>query len=269
MELSKIIEALLFASPDPVSTMSLAKMVREAAEKIEEGQEPDNHAELKETSPEQVDAIIAALNAHYMESGRAFRVSERATGWKLFSLPDYGPWVRELFPGKKPSRLSPPALETLAIIAYRQPMTKAAVEAVRGVAIDGVLNTLIDRALVKIGGRADLPGRPLLYETTDLFLEHFGIKNVDDLPNSAELRQVKLPEPEPPKADDADATDEKRSPRSAEEAETQLALSGVEGVATATTDTPEGAEEEDALVTAYEPSEEELEAQEEPAPSAD
>ena len=257
MELSKIIEALLFASPDPVGTQNLAKMVREAAEKIEEGQEPDNHAELKETSPEQVEAVIAALNAHYVESGRAFRVSERATGWKLFSLPDYGHWVRELFPGKKPSRLSPPALETLAIIAYRQPMTKAAVEAVRGVAIDGVLNTLIDRALVKIGGRADLPGRPLLYETTDLFLEHFGIKNIDDLPNSAELRQIRLPEPEVPKADDG-GPEEWRSPRSAEEAETQLALSGVES--------PTG---EDPLVTAYEPSEEELDAQEEPVPADD
>lgn len=265
MELSKIIEALLFASPDPVSTLSLAKMVREAAEKIEDGSEPGNHADLKETSPEQVGEIILALNAHYIESGRAFRVSERATGWKLFSLPDYGHWVRELFPGKKPSRLSPPALETLAIIAYRQPMTKAAVEAVRGVAIDGVLNTLIDRALVKIVGRADLPGRPLLYETTDVFLEHFGIKNVDDLPNSAELRQVKLPEPEPPKAENGD-TEEKRSPRSAEEAETQLTLNGVDGEPAAL---PEKLSEDDDLVTAYAPSEEELEAEEEHAPAAD
>jgi len=266
MELSKIIEALLFASPDPVSTQNLARMVREAAEKFEEGPQPDNLAELKETSPEDVDGIIAVLNAHYIDSGRAFRVSERATGWKLFSLPDFGPWVRELFPGKKPSRLSPPALETLAIIAYRQPMTKAAVEAVRGVAIDGVLNTLIDRALVKIGGRADLPGRPLLYETTDLFLEHFGIKNVDDLPNAAELRQVRLPEPETPKADGE--AENARSPRSAEEAETQLALSGVDGPPPAA---PEDAPvaPEDALVTAYEPSEAELEAQEEPVPATD
>ncbi|MCB1280684.1 MAG: SMC-Scp complex subunit ScpB [Salinibacterium sp.] len=263
MELSKIIEALLFASPDPVSTPHLARMVCEACEKFEEGQEPDNVAELKQTSPEQVDAVIAALNAQYQESGRSFRVSERATGWKLFSLPDFGHWVRELFPGKKPSRLSPPALETLAIIAYRQPMTKAAVEAVRGVAIDGVLNTLIDRALVKIGGRADLPGRPLLYETTDLFLEHFGIKHIEDLPNSAELRQVKLPEPEPPKTADEEGTENDRSPRSAEEAETQLALSGVEGEASAEMTDAE------ALVTTYEPSEEELEAQEEATANSD
>ena len=87
-------------------------------------------------------------------------------------------------------------METLAIIAYRQPITKAAIEAVRGVACDGMIQKLLDRDLVKIGGRAELPGRPLLYETTDLFFEHFGIRSVNDLPNANELRKVKLPEPE-------------------------------------------------------------------------
>jgi segregation and condensation protein B len=86
-------------------------------------------------------------------------------------------------------------METLAIVAYRQPITKAAIEAVRGVACDGMLQKLLDRDLVRIGGRADLPGRPMLYETTDLFYEHFGIRSIDDLPNAAELRKVKLPEP--------------------------------------------------------------------------
>ncbi len=93
----------------------------------------------------------------------------------------------------KPARLSSPALETLAIIAYRQPITRADVEAVRGVTIDSVLQTLMERGLVKISGRAEIPGRPLLYETTEFFLDHFGLRNLDELPNVEELRTRHLP----------------------------------------------------------------------------
>ena len=93
----------------------------------------------------------------------------------------------------KPARLSAPALETLAIIAYRQPITRADVEAVRGVNIDGVLQTLMERGLVKIAGRAEIPGRPLLYETTQFFLDHFGLRSLDELPNVEELRRRDLP----------------------------------------------------------------------------
>ena len=88
-------------------------------------------------------------------------------------------------------------METLAIVAYRQPVTKASIEHVRGVSSDSILQKLLDRELVKIAGRADLPGRPLLYGTTDFFFEHFGIKSIDELPNSEELRAVELPEPPP------------------------------------------------------------------------
>src|SRR5581483_11194520 len=105
--------------------------------------------------------------------------------------------VRMLFPAPKPARLSAPALETLAIIAYRQPITRADVEAVRGVSIDGVLQTLIERGLVKITGRAEIPGRPLLYETTQFFLDHFGLRSLDELPNVAELRRRDLPRARP------------------------------------------------------------------------
>src|SRR6185369_12522553 len=101
----------------------------------------------------------------------------------------------------KPARLSPPALETLAIIAYRQPVTRADVEVVRGVNIDGVLQTLMERGLVKISGRAEIPGRPLLYETTQFFLEHFGLRNLDELPNAEELRKRYLPTAPPPVTD--------------------------------------------------------------------
>jgi segregation and condensation protein B len=102
--------------------------------------------------------------------------------------------------------LSAPALETLAIIAYRQPITRADVEAVRGVNIDGVLQTLMERGLVKIGGRAEIPGRPLLYETTQFFLDHFGLRNLDELPNAEELRTRYLPvAPAPAVAPDSSA----------------------------------------------------------------
>jgi segregation and condensation protein B len=106
---------------------------------------------------------------------------------------DYAEWCRSLYPGKKPQRLSQPALETLAIIAYRQPITKAGIEAVRGVSVDAMVQQLLDRGLVKAEGRAELPGKPMLYGTTENFLEHFAIRNIDDLPNAQELRRVKLP----------------------------------------------------------------------------
>jgi segregation and condensation protein B len=118
---------------------------------------------------------------------------EKAEGWQLVSDPAYAPWVRQLFPGPKPARLTAPALETLAIIAYRQPITRADVEVVRGVNIDTVLQTLMERGLVKISGRAEIPGRPLLYETTQFFLDHFGLRHLDELPNVEELRTRYLP----------------------------------------------------------------------------
>jgi segregation and condensation protein B len=216
MQLSAIVEALLIASEAPLATPEIARLVRarvaEAedvrAREIEDGREPPALPEwlatLADTSPEQVTEAIAHLNASYAASGRAFALSERAKGWKLYTRPEYGEFARQLFPGRKPERLSGPAMETLAIIAYRQPITKSAMEAVRGVSCDGMIQKLLDRDLIRIGGRAELPGRPLLYETTDLFFEHFGIRSVDDLPNASELRKVKLPEPDEAKADNSE-----------------------------------------------------------------
>jgi segregation and condensation protein B len=206
MELPAIVEALLTGSDEPLSAEELARLVRarvaEAedarAGKIEDGETvaelPEWLTALAATSTDQVIVAISQLNHSYETTGRAFALLERAKGWKLFTRPEYGEFVRLLFPGRKPERLSGPAMETLAIIAYRQPITKGAIEAVRGVACDGMLQKLLDRELVRIGGRAELPGRPLLYETTELFYEHFGIRSIDDLPNSQELRRVKLPE---------------------------------------------------------------------------
>ncbi len=207
MQLTAILESLLIASQEPLSSEEMARLIRARvaeAEDIllresEEGSTPAPLADwltaLAQTTPEQVDEAIASLNKLYQESGRAFMILDRPKGWKIYTRPDYGDFVRHLFPGRKPERLSGPAMETLAIIAYRQPITKAAIEAVRGVSCDGMIQKLLDRDLIRIGGRADLPGRPLLYLTTDLFFEHFGINSIDELPNASELRRIKLPEP--------------------------------------------------------------------------
>ena len=208
MQLSAIVEALLIASQNPLVSEEIARLVRarvaEAedvrARETEDGKNPqalpDWLLTLAATSAEQVTEVIAQLNHSYQERHCAFTILERPKGWKLYTRVEYGDFVRQLFPGRKPERMSGPAMETLAIIAYRQPITKAAIEAVRGVACDGMIQKLLDRDLIRIGGRAMLPGRPLLYETTDLFFEHFGIRSIDDLPNAAELRKVKLPDPE-------------------------------------------------------------------------
>ncbi len=155
---------------------------------------------MESVKDEDIEAALGSLVAHYEQSGRSFTIVERSSGWRLCALGEFGEWCRALYPGRKPSRLSGPALETLAIIAYRQPITKSAIEAVRGVSVDAMVQQLLDRNLLKIDGRADLPGRPLLYSTTDIFLDHFGIRHLDDLPNAAELRRVKLPTAEEPAA---------------------------------------------------------------------
>jgi segregation and condensation protein B len=208
MQLSAIVEALLIASQNPLPSEEIARLVRARVAEAEdvriretdEGKEipplPEWLTALAATAPENVAAAIAELNLSYEQNHRAFTVIERPKGWKVFTRMEYGEFVRQLFPGRKPERMSGPAMETLAIIAYRQPITKAAIEAVRGVACDGMIQKLLDRDLIRIGGRAELPGRPLLYETTDLFFEHFGIRSIDDLPNASELRKVKLPEPQ-------------------------------------------------------------------------
>jgi len=198
-ELENIVETIIFASPEAASTKEITRCVRGAvvtARAAHAENADEAITRFADTEETQVVAAIAHLNAIYEETGRAFWLVERPAGWRIMSRPDFSPWVRELFPDKKPARLTPSALETLAIIAYRQPMTKSSIEAVRGVSVDGPITALMDRNVIRIAGRADLPGRPLLYETTDVFLEHFGIKTVDELPNAAELRSVKLPEPE-------------------------------------------------------------------------
>jgi segregation and condensation protein B len=198
MELTAIVEALLFASQEPLGVPQMRAAVLDTAKDILQASEqpPEWLPPLAETTEEQVLASIHSLIVRYEEEKHAFTLAERANGWRICARGEYAEWCRALYPGKKIQRLSQPALETLAIVAYRQPITKAGIEAVRGVSVDAMVQQLVDRGLVKIEGRADLPGRPLLYGTTEAFLDHFGIKSLDEMPNAGELRRVKLPEPD-------------------------------------------------------------------------
>jgi len=189
MELFQIVEALIFAAPEPVTASEIAKAVRRTAE--ESGEE--GALEWVKITPGKIEKVIDEMGETFANTNRPVALMEGPTGWRFVTRAEYAEWVRSLIPEMRPERLSPPALETLALIAYRQPITKADIEAVRGVSVDGVLHKVMDRGLVKVGGRADLPGRPLLYETTELFQEHFGVKDLDDLPNATELRRVELP----------------------------------------------------------------------------
>lgn len=194
MTLASIIEALLFSAQKPLSPKEIADVLCRAGGEDEFS--PNEFAKVRE--PE-IAAALEQLKIQCIEQQRGFQLIEKAEGWQLTTDPAYARWVRELFPASKPARLTSPALETLAIIAYRQPITRVDVEAVRGVTIDGVLQTLMERGLVKISGRADIPGRPLLYETTQFFLDHFGLRTLDELPNVEELRTRYLPKaPRPP-----------------------------------------------------------------------
>jgi segregation and condensation protein B len=194
MTLARVIEALLFSAQKPLPAGEIVATIKAAGGDDE--LLPNEFGKIREAD---VADALEELKVEYISQERGFQLAEKAEGWQFVTDPKFSPWVQQLFPAPKPARLSSPALETLAIIAYRQPITRADVEAVRGVTIDGVLQTLMERGLVKIGGRAEIPGRPLLYETTQLFLDHFGLRTVDELPNVQELRTRYLPvAPRPP-----------------------------------------------------------------------
>jgi segregation and condensation protein B len=190
--LIQVIEALLFGAQKPLTIRELADALKSAGESDE--LLPNELARVKEA---EVASALGQLKVDYIQSSRGFQLAEKADGWQLVSHPDCARWVRQLFPAPKPARLSPPALETLAIIAYRQPIARADIEAMRGVTVEGVLQNLMERGLVKITGRAEVPGRPLLYGTTQFFLEHFGLRDLEELPNAVELRARHLPTAQP------------------------------------------------------------------------
>ena len=191
MELKFILEALLFSAQKALSPKELRELLAAASEHGEAAKP------FKKTKEEDLLAALEQLQKDHEAAQRSFRLACVAGSWQFVSQPDYAPWLVALVGVKaRPSRLSQPALETLAIIAYRQPITRAEVEQVRGVAVDGVMQTLLERSLVEQVGRADVVGRPMTYGTTPVFLEYFGLRSLEDLPAADELRRVPVTRPE-------------------------------------------------------------------------
>lgn len=199
-QLSEIVEALFFASQKAITTKELLSYFKNAAMAA-----PDTAASAFTTLKEKdLQLAIDSLKQEIASSHRPYELRETASGWQLVTASPFAPWIRQLFPEARPTRLSAPALETLAIIAYRQPIIRADIEAVRGVAVDGVMQTLLDRGLIRIAGRSEVPGRPLLYTTTQAFLDHFGLRALEELPNAAELRYIPLPQSEASRGETAE-----------------------------------------------------------------
>ena len=193
MELKLILEAILFSAQTPLSPKDLKELMVSAAE-----QSSDTPArDFKKISIESIETALAELQQDHVQAARTYRLACVAGSWQFVSEPDYAPWIKALVGQKnRPPRLTQPALETLAIIAYRQPLTRSEIEQIRGVAVDGVMQTLTERGLVEQVGRAEAPGRPITYGTTSLFLEYFGLRSLEELPAADELRRVVVQKPE-------------------------------------------------------------------------
>jgi segregation and condensation protein B len=164
-----VVEAVLFASDESLSAARLADIVGIGVKQIREH--------------------IQNLNDKYEASNNAFRIEQIAGGYQMLTLSDYNHWLKKLLRVRSDSKLSPAALETLAIIAYKQPVIRADVEAIRGVQVGEVIRNLMYKGLVKIIGRAEVLGRPMLYGTTKKFLETFGLNSLKDLPKIEELKK--------------------------------------------------------------------------------
>jgi segregation and condensation protein B len=178
------LEAVLFLAREPINTRKLAQF-----------------ADLADGT--EARTLIRRLNRWYDESGSAFRAEELAGGFQLMSRPKFGPWLRRMVHSPLEMRLSGPAQETLAVVAYRQPVLRAEIEAIRGVDCGEILRQLMDRDLVRTAGRANELGRPYRYATTKRFLQVFGLRHLDDLPRADLLRSSRTATDEPPaKADE-------------------------------------------------------------------
>ena len=170
----RIVEALVLGSPEPITAKKIAEVV------------PGLKADA-------AGALVKELGREYDEQGRAFEIWEVAGGYQLRTRAEYASYLR-LLHRERPLRLSRAALETLAVVAYRQPVTRAEIESVRGVEVDAVIRGLLERQLVRIAGHREVPGRPMLYATTGRFLEVFGLPGLDDLPTLREMEEL-LPLP--------------------------------------------------------------------------
>ena len=171
MNVTQIVEAVLFASDAPLKAEEIARADGSLDEDV-------------------VEEAIRTLQAHYGESERSFQLVELAEGFQILTRGEFAPYLERFDTVPRPSRLSGPALETLAIIAYRQPTGRVEIEYVRGVSCGGVIRTLQDRGLVDMVARGEGVGRPILYGTAQRFLDHFGFRSIDDLPRAEELPVV-------------------------------------------------------------------------------
>ena len=174
-EIRKIIEALLFASPEPLTQAKVNGIFN-----------PDT-PNLKE--------VVLTLNEQYVHDDHAFEINQVAGGYQLVSRQEYEHFIRKMLSKSGRISLSSAALDSLAIIAYKQPIGRYEVEAIRGVDSSGVLKTLLNRNLIKIKGRDSGPGRPLLYQTTNKFLEHFGLNRLSDMPKLKEITELMEADP--------------------------------------------------------------------------
>ena len=170
-KLKQIIEVLIFASDEPLPVKQIRDFIEDVA-------------------PKEIKQAVDQLNHDYKQTERTFQIIEVAGGYQMVSRPNYAPWVKKLFQGRSKNRLSQAALESLSVIAFRQPVSRTEIDAIRGVNSDGVVRTLLERKLVRITGRAEGPGRPLLYATTKEFLRYFGVNSVDDLPKPKEIEDL-------------------------------------------------------------------------------
>jgi segregation and condensation protein B len=196
MELKFILESLLFSAQRPLSVKELREVLANAGN--EENAE-EMAKSLKKVKDDDLVAALEELARDHEAAARSYRLVCVAGAWQFVTQPEFAPWLRVLVGVKsRPSRLSQAALETLAIIAYRQPVTRAEVEQVRGVNVDGTMQTLLERSLVEQSGRAEVVGRPALYSTTPLFLEYFGLRGLEDLPAAEELRRIPVEHPPAP-----------------------------------------------------------------------
>ena len=175
-EIEQIIEAILFSSSQAISFKQLSALI-----------EIEGSRELRK--------LVQNLNQQYTVSGRVFRIQEVAGGFQMRTEAQFRPWIKRLEP-IKPIKLSLPTIETLAIVAYKQPITRANVEFIRGVDSTYTIRNLLQRKLIKVVGKEPVPGRPILYGTTKFFLEVFGLKNINNLPSLEELDMVQEPEAE-------------------------------------------------------------------------
>jgi segregation and condensation protein B len=169
-EQRRIVEGLLLAAPEPLTAQRLGELVPGA-------------------NPSTVRELVTELNAEYAEQGRGFEIAEVAGGWQLRTCTDLAEYVHALHP-RRAVRLSRAALETLAVVGYKQPITRAEIEHVRGVDAGAVLRSLLERDLVRIAGHREIPGRPMLYATTRRFLEVFGLSSLEDLPSLRDLQEI-------------------------------------------------------------------------------